>query len=233
MGSCDRGSNDWSGLNVTSCNPNSGLGCCVPKAATTCSSAGGTCESGCTSKGGVLVNGGAGCPNQQLTCCNLTPPGACSAAGGTCTNSCIASGGTLVNGGAGCGNQQLICCKFGGGGTPSTPTPTPTTAPPGGGGGGPTAQCLNIQAFDTNWVQLSGAQLAALRPGDKVRFTVAGQTSSGSFDRARFIINGTTRPEVTGKRPATQEFFDEYTIPDGISTFSINAQLHHSTLGWF
>ena len=96
---------------------------------------------------------------------------------------------------------------------------------------GAPAQCLNIQAFDTSWVKIT--DLSTLKVGDKVRFTVAGQTSSGSFDRARFIINGTTRPEVTAKRPNTQEFYDEYTIPTGITTFSVNAQLHHTTLGWF
>jgi len=68
--------------------------------------------------------------------------------------------------------------------------------------------------------------------GDTVRFTVAGQASSGSFDKARFKINGVQRPEVTGKRPATEEYYDEYTIPAGITTFTINAQIHHATLGW-
>ena len=96
---------------------------------------------------------------------------------------------------------------------------------------GAPAQCLNIKAFDTEWVEIT--DLSTLKAGDKVRFTVAGQTSTGSFDRARFIINGVTRPEVTAKRPNTQEFYDEYTIPTGITTFSVNAQLHHTTLGWF
>lgn len=104
------------------------------------------------------------------------------------------------------------------------------TSPPGDGG--PTAQCLDIKAFDTNWNQLTTDQLKLLKSGDKVRFTVAGQASSGNFDKARFKINGVQRPEVTGKRPATEEYFDEYTIPEGITTFSISAQIHHTTLDW-
>ena len=94
------------------------------------------------------------------------------------------------------------------------------------------AQCLNVKAYDTNWTELKSEDLAKLKAGDKVRFTVAGQASSGNFDKARFKINGVQRPEVTGKKPATEEYFDEYTIPEGITTFSISAQIHHTTLDW-
>lgn len=109
----------------------------------------------------------------------------------------------------------------------ATPTSTPTITP------APVAQCLNVKAFDTNWNQLSAAQLAQLKPDDTVRFTVAGQASSGSFTKARFTINGTLRSEVTAKRPNTNEFYDEYTLPDnGTRTFSISAQIFHESLGW-
>jgi len=107
------------------------------------------------------------------------------------------------------------------GSTPSTGTP-----------GGPTAQCLNIKAFDVNWALLTSEQLKALKAGDKVRFTVGGTASSGSFDKAKFKINGVDRPEVAAKRPDSNEFYDEYTIPEGVTTFTINAQIHHTTLGW-
>lgn len=131
-------------------------------------------------------------------------------------------------------NTECQCQKgTGGGGTP-TPTggggSTPTLTPPPGGG--VTAQCLNIRAFDTNWNELSTSQLNTLKIGDKVRFSVGGNASAGSFDKAKFKINGTERPEVTGKRPGTAEFFDEYTIPSGLTTFAIGAQIHHVTLGW-
>ena len=112
----------------------------------------------------------------------------------------------------------------------SASTACSTSTPPPGDG--PTAQCLNIKAFDANWTELTSAQLAQIKVGDTVRFTVAGQASSGSFDKARFKINSVQRPEVTGKRPGTDEYYDEYTIPAGITTFTINAQIHHATLGW-
>jgi hypothetical protein len=96
-----------------------------------------------------------------------------------------------------------------------------------------TAQCLNIKAFDTGWNQLSTTQLSALKAGDTVRFSVAASASSGSYDQARFIVNGTTRAAVTQKRPGTQEFYDEITISAGTTTFSINAQVHHTSVGWF
>jgi hypothetical protein len=109
---------------------------------------------------------------------------------------------------------------------PGGPTVTSTVAPEA------TAQCLNIRAFNTSWIELSSTQLAALKAGDIVRFTVAGTATSGSFDMARFKINGVQRADVTQKRPGTQEFYDEYVIPSGVTTFTINAQIHHTTLGW-
>ncbi len=93
-----------------------------------------------------------------------------------------------------------------------------------------TGQCQNIQAYDTNWTKIT--DLSTLKAGDKVRFTAAGSATAGSFDKARFTINGTLRPEVTQKKPTTGEYFDEYTIPAGTTTFSVKAEVHHSTLGW-
>lgn len=96
---------------------------------------------------------------------------------------------------------------------------------------GVSASCLNIQAFDTEWNSITS--LSSLVAGDVVRFTVAGTTSSGSFDKARFNINGTFRSEVSVKKPGTEKFYDEYTIPENITTFTIDAEVHHTTLGWF
>ena len=105
---------------------------------------------------------------------------------------------------------------------------TPTNPP----GPGPSAQCLNVKAYDTDWNLLSTDQLKALKAGDKLRFTVAGTTTGGSFDKARFKINGVQRPEVTQKKPSSEEYYDEYTVPESIASFTINAQIHHATLGW-
>lgn len=120
------------------------------------------------------------------------------------------------------------CCIPPGGGGGKTPTPKPP--PPGPG---PTARCVEIKAYDTNWNQLTATQLSRLKVGDKVRFTVRGSATKGTFDKARFTINGIQRPAVTAKKPNTEEFYDEYTIPTGETTFTINAQVHHKTLGWF
>jgi hypothetical protein len=106
---------------------------------------------------------------------------------------------------------------------PGGPTPTP----------GITAQCLDVKAYNTNWSQLTVSQLSQLKAGDRVRFTVAGTSvGGGSIDKARFRINGVTRPEVTQKKPGTEEYYDEYIIPSGTTTFTIHAQIHHTTLGW-
>lgn len=102
-----------------------------------------------------------------------------------------------------------------------------------GDGGGQTAQCLNIQAFDSEFNLLTSSDLSALTPGDSIIFTVAGTATSGTFTGARFTINGTVRPVVTQKRPGTEEFMDTYTIPEGVTSFSIQAQIRHSSLGFF
>ena len=107
--------------------------------------------------------------------------------------------------------------------TPTKPT-EPTASPT-------SAQCLNIKAFDSEWNSITN--LSSLVAGDVVRFTVAGSAGSGSFDKARFKINGTLRPDVSVKRTGTNEFYDEYTIPEDVTTFTINAEIHHSSLGWF
>jgi hypothetical protein len=149
-----------------------------------------------------------------------------------CTNGCTCPQGSSCTGEelpgtAGTSFASKYCVGPGAGGT----TPTIARATPGPGGE-VTAQCLNIRAFDTEWNELTTTQLAQLAAGDRVRFTVAGTASSGTFDRARFKVNGVERAEVTGKRPGTDEFYDEYVIPSGITSFTINAQIHHTTLGW-
>lgn len=110
-----------------------------------------------------------------------------------------------------------------------TPTPTPTSTPPGvtpTPTPGLSASCLNIKAYDTNWNQLTAGQLAQLRPGARVRFTVSGFATSGTFDKAKFKING-VESETTSKKPSSSEFYYEYLIPTGTLTFTIEAQVHH------
>jgi hypothetical protein len=114
-----------------------------------------------------------------------------------------------------------VDCEDSGSYQPET-TPTPSLS----------ATCNSVMAYDQNWQALSATQLSALKSGDVVRFAVGGTSSGGSFDRARFTINGTQRPEVTTIRPGTSEFYDEYTIPAGSTSFTVSAQIRHTQLGW-
>jgi hypothetical protein len=85
--------------------------------------------------------------------------------------------------------------------------------------------CQNIKAYDTSWNALTADQLKTLKVGDVVKLTVKG--ANGTFDKAQFKINGAaTWTERTDKKPSTEEFFIDYTIPAGITTFNVEAQVH-------
>ncbi|HTK03290.1 MAG TPA: hypothetical protein VL401_00780 [Alphaproteobacteria bacterium] len=99
-------------------------------------------------------------------------------------------------------------------------------------GGGDTASCQNVKAYNTSWVLLTTAQLKDLDPGNHVNFCVTGSATGGSFDKAKFTINGVAQPETTIKRPGNEDFCDNYIIPANVTTFNITAQIHHATLGW-
>lgn len=117
-----------------------------------------------------------------------------------------------------------------------TNTPTPTFTPTLTPTLPPTAQCIEIRVYDTSWVLLTGADLVNLKAGDTVRFAVLGSTTAGIFDKAVFSINGQLTPEVTDKKPGTEEFYYEYTITEADlgTTFSVQAWVHHATLDrWF
>jgi len=94
------------------------------------------------------------------------------------------------------------------------------------------ASCGTVKTYDLTWTQLSESQLGDLSPGDAVKFSVAGTASSGSFDKAKFTING-SEVETSTLRPGTDEFYVDYEIPEGVATFTIDAQVHHIDLGWF
>lgn len=135
-------------------------------------------------------------------------------------------------------------CGYCLGATPTTPpgatstptpthTPTPTATPTGSPTPTPTVPaCSAVKAYDTNWNLLTEVQLSALSAGDIVRFTVSG-TPADQIDKARFTINGVLGPEVTTKKPGTDEYYIEYTIPPLVTSFTVTAQIHHLTLGWF
>lgn len=138
------------------------------------------------------------------------------------------------NGGPGedpawCGNGSII--------SPPTPTPVPTpTITPGPTPTpvpGATANCSNIKVYSSSWALIAPADLSNLVSGTVVNFCAAATSSSGTIDKAKFTINGVVQAETTTIRPGSTDFCQSYTIPDGISTFNVSAQVHHSTLGWF
>ncbi|OGM31103.1 hypothetical protein A2803_05370 [Candidatus Woesebacteria bacterium RIFCSPHIGHO2_01_FULL_44_21] len=97
----------------------------------------------------------------------------------------------------------------------------------------PSVSCSAVVAYDEDWSQLSAAQLSALSKSDIVRFAVSGTATSGTFDRARFSINGGPSTEVTDKRPGSEEFYYEYEIPTGTTNFAVSAEIFHNSVGWF
>lgn len=94
------------------------------------------------------------------------------------------------------------------------------------------AQCLSVKAFDEEWEPLDADDLSALEEGDVVRFTIGGITNQGTFEMARFTINGELTDPVTDKRPGTDEFYIEYEMPEDVTDFTIDADLMHSEAGW-
>lgn len=154
-------------------------------------------------------------PNPNLKVCTGYSGGPCQK--GQRAGEACGDGGTCVM-----TNTQTGACECQGGRQATNPPSTP----------GPSAQCSNVKAYDTNNVLLTQDQLKALKAGDKVRFAVAGTTTGGgSFDKAKFKINATDSGEVTTKN-ANGEFYYEFTIPAGTTSFNIAAQIHHTTLGW-
>lgn len=105
-------------------------------------------------------------------------------------------------------------------------TPIPTAAI--------TAYCSSVKAYDKEGNLISSSALANLKPGDVVRFAASGISSEGTFDQARFTINNIQRPAVTTKVANTDEFYDEYTIPEGTTVFDVTAEVHHvETDTWY
>jgi hypothetical protein len=94
------------------------------------------------------------------------------------------------------------------------------------------ARCFTVKAYDTDWNLLSSSELSTLAAGSTVSFTISGETSSGTFDKAKFNINGTETTEITAKKPGSEEFYYKYTIPDDTTSFTISASIHHTILGW-
>jgi hypothetical protein len=139
------------------------------------------------------------------------------------------------------------CKSSGGGGTywcmigPSWDCVSPggPTATPGPGGPNPTqtpaasrASCSNVKTYNSSWSLLGSTDLSNLKAGASVNFCATGTATSGSFDKAKFTINGVAQSETTVKRPGSSDFCQSYVIPSGTANFAVTAQIHHATLGW-
>lgn len=104
---------------------------------------------------------------------------------------------------------------------------------PGPSGPPVNSLCLNLKIYDSDWEQITQEELNNLMAGDVVRFAVSANTSEGAINQARFIVNGVPRNPVSNIRADTDEFVDEYIVPEGIANFDIEVQLNHSEFGWF
>jgi len=96
-------------------------------------------------------------------------------------------------------------------------------------------QCLNVKVYDTSWNQLDSDDLSTLEAGDVIRMTVTGTATNGTINKARFRVNSGTAVETTSLKPnTTNEYYYDYTIPSGVTSFTVQAELHESTNDvWF
>jgi hypothetical protein len=185
------------------------------------------------------------CTNGQCVAADGTPGGYCNCnsvkgESPSCASdqTCVVNGtyfeGSFVN----CVTSGSIngLCKTPAATSPDTPPKvdtSPTTAPTNPPGGETIAQCTSVKIYDTDWIQLTTVQLSALSAGDAIRLAISGTTTSGTIDKAQFTVNGVALPETTAKKPGGSEFYSEYVIPAGVTSFTISGKIHHSTLGWF
>lgn len=108
----------------------------------------------------------------------------------------------------------------------TTPTPTPPI----------TAQCREIKVYNLLWETISLKQLSNLQPGDQIKLAVRGETNREEIDKARFRVNAGSWQEAIKPRMIdpfdTKEFYIDYVIPEGTTDFTVQAEIHHQTLGW-
>jgi hypothetical protein len=95
-------------------------------------------------------------------------------------------------------------------------------------------ECVIIKVYDTSWREYPERALSGIKPGDTVIFTVQGQTTQGTIDKARFKINGGDYQETTTKKAGTQEYYYQYTIPSTAISMNVEAQVHLvETESWY
>jgi len=98
-----------------------------------------------------------------------------------------------------------------------------------------TRQCTEVTVFDANNIELSREDLSSLKAGDLIKFAIRGSsTGDGTIDKGRFTINGEVQRQLSALRErGGREFYVmQYTIPEGVTEFTIKGELHHTILGW-
>lgn len=106
---------------------------------------------------------------------------------------------------------------------PSKPLITPTPI---------TAQCVSTRIYSPNWTQITNQEYSDIPAKSSVYFCVAGSSTGGSFDMARFTINGVLFANTTTMRPSSSDYCQLFTIPAGTYTTTVQGEVHHNTLGW-
>lgn len=108
-----------------------------------------------------------------------------------------------------CSPGLVACCLPSGGGTTIAAQPTATPQPPAG-------QCTRIKVYKEN----VAVNPKTLVPGDSVKLAVAGTNAT----RGRIRVNGAAFTETTTKN-ASGEFTVPFTVPSGITNFTIEAEV--------
>jgi hypothetical protein len=131
-----------------------------------------------------------------------------------------------------------VDCENSGNYEPASPEETPTTVPeppqatPTTPPCKPKATCSQVRTYDDQWNLIT--DLSSVSANNTIYFSVSGTTNTGTIQKARFSVNDVSIGETTNKKPGTiDEFYIDYTIPEGTTSFSMKAELYHSEFGWF
>lgn len=248
-GKCQRTSTpNPCGAGLIQCN-----GVCTAKTSCPNVPAGGFCTSTSDCQSGYVCQP-SGTPGQPGTCV-VSPTVDCGGAakGSPCTSGsdCHCTGGDACTGKvcdpdthSACLNQgRSWCVNQSGNGYTCCVAQYVCVPPPGKGcmpqtGGNTTtpttASCQGLTTYSSTWNLLSTSQLSGLKAGDKINFCALGTASAGTFDMARFTINGTVMASTStkGQGAAASAYCQNYSIPQNTTTFNISAEVHHVTLGW-
>lgn len=202
--------------------PQNGFSCNKPDGRAVCCYKDGNCYEGqqgsCTNLGNGTIELNATATVIEFQCPNQT------SSTGSCSEGRITLGtkgpGTYTVGGNTCGGHQIDAIGYCGSYVfrGSCPSLTP-----------PTAQCLNVKIYDTNWNFLA-SPATQVKAGQTIRIAVAGQTSEpGGLTAARFRINGGNWAQ-TNQKNASGEFYIDYTASAG--ALRVEAQVYNPILGW-